>query len=87
MTTTARRCRSPGCGRARRRHAVRTQGRAAAALIGHLNLTHPNIIQVIGAYEGGHARARSTRRSRLLPSAHPARGLVLRRRRDRRRRL
>jgi HPr kinase/phosphorylase len=31
--------------------AVRGESAAAAALIGHLNLTHPNSIQVIGAYE------------------------------------
>jgi len=33
--------------------AVRSEAVAAAALIGHLNLTHPNSIQVIGAYEAG----------------------------------
>jgi HPr kinase/phosphorylase len=33
--------------------AVRREAAAAAALIGHLNLTHPNAIQVIGAYEAG----------------------------------
>ena len=33
--------------------AVRRESAAAAALIGHLNLTHPNSIQVIGAYEAG----------------------------------
>ena len=32
---------------------VRREAAAAAALIGHLNLTHPNSIQVIGAYEAG----------------------------------
>src|SRR6187200_1976179 len=32
---------------------VRHEAAAAAALIGHLNLTHPNSIQVIGAYEAG----------------------------------
>ena len=31
--------------------AVRREAVAAASLIGHLNLTHPNSIQVIGAYE------------------------------------
>ena len=31
--------------------AVRREAAASAALIGHLNLTHPNNIQVIGAYE------------------------------------
>src|SRR6266404_5488358 len=30
--------------------AVRREAAAAAALIGHLNLTHPNSIQVIGAF-------------------------------------
>ncbi|HTQ78097.1 MAG TPA: HPr(Ser) kinase/phosphatase [Burkholderiales bacterium] len=35
------------------RTAVRRESAAAAALIGHLNLTHPNSIQVIGAYEAG----------------------------------
>ena len=33
--------------------AVRSDAAAAASLIGHLNLTHPNSIQVIGAYEAG----------------------------------
>jgi HPr kinase/phosphorylase len=32
---------------------VRSEAAAAASLIGHLNLTHPNSIQVIGAYEAG----------------------------------
>jgi len=32
---------------------VRSDAAAAAALIGHLNLTHPNSIQVIGAVEAG----------------------------------
>src|SRR3954469_6929536 len=32
---------------------VRREAAAAASLIGHLNLTHPNSIQVIGAYEAG----------------------------------
>jgi HPr kinase/phosphorylase len=32
---------------------VRREAAAAAALIGHLNLTHPNSIQVIGTYEAG----------------------------------
>src|SRR2546430_13138296 len=31
--------------------AVRREAAASASLIGHLNLTHPNSIQVIGAYE------------------------------------
>jgi HPr kinase/phosphorylase len=33
--------------------AVRREAAQAAPLIGHLNLTHPNSIQVIGAYEAG----------------------------------
>src|SRR3954467_7702113 len=33
--------------------AVRREAIAAATLIGPLNLTHPNSIQVIGAYEAG----------------------------------
>src|ERR1700704_3144050 len=33
--------------------AVRSDAAAAAALLGHLNLPHPNSIQVIGAYEAG----------------------------------
>jgi len=33
--------------------AVRREAAQAASLIGHLNLTHPNSIQVIGAYEAG----------------------------------
>jgi HPr kinase/phosphorylase len=32
---------------------VRRESAAAAALIGHLNLSHPNSVQVIGAYEAG----------------------------------
>src|SRR5436190_15086550 len=32
---------------------VRSDAAAAASLIGHLNLTHPNSIQVIGAYDAG----------------------------------
>src|ERR671923_1654358 len=33
--------------------AVRREAAQAASVIGHLNLTHPNSIQVIGAYEAG----------------------------------
>ena len=33
--------------------AVRREAAASASLIGHFNLTHPNSIQVIGAYEAG----------------------------------
>ncbi|MGH8704077.1 MAG: HPr(Ser) kinase/phosphatase [Burkholderiales bacterium] len=36
--------------------AVRRESAAAAALIGHLNLTHPNSIQVIGAHEAALAQ-------------------------------
>src|SRR3954466_2554175 len=32
---------------------VRREAAQAASLIGHLNLTHPNSIQVVGAYEAG----------------------------------
>jgi HPr kinase/phosphorylase len=35
------------------RAVVRREAAASASLIGHLNLTHPNSIQVIGAYEAG----------------------------------
>jgi HPr kinase/phosphorylase len=35
------------------RVAVRREAAAQAALIGHLNLTHPNSVQVIGAHEAG----------------------------------
>ena len=35
------------------RTVVRRESAAAAALIGHLNLTHPNSVQVIGVYEAG----------------------------------
>jgi len=37
--------------------AVRGEAAAAASLIGHLNFTHPNAIQVLGAYEERLARA------------------------------
>ena len=35
------------------RTSVRRESVAAAALIGHLNLTHPNSVQVVGAFETG----------------------------------
>jgi len=35
------------------RTAIRRESAAAAALVGHLNLTHPNSVQVIGAFEAG----------------------------------
>ena len=41
--------------------AVRREAAQAAALIGHLNLTHPNSIQVIGAYEAAAAVLRYAR--------------------------
>jgi HPr kinase/phosphorylase len=46
--------------------AVRREAAAAAALIGHLNLTHPNSIQVIGAYEAGLAARQDSARRREL---------------------
>jgi HPr kinase/phosphorylase len=56
--------------------AVRREAAAAAALIGHLNFTHPNSIQVIGAVEAEAARRReASRRSELaarLIAAAPA---------------
>ena len=55
--------------------AVRREAAAAAALIGHLNLTHPNSIQVIGTYEAELAERRdAARRADLaarLIAAHP----------------
>ena len=55
--------------------AVRREAAAAAALIGHLNLTHPNSIQVIGTYEAELAERRdASRRADLaarLIAAHP----------------
>ena len=54
------------------RTAVRRESAAAAALIGHLNLTHPNSIQVIGAYEAGTLGAHVGR----LFEAHPAAVIV-----------
>jgi HPr kinase/phosphorylase len=56
--------------------AVRREAAAAAALIGHLNFTHPNSIQVIGAVEAEAASRRdAARRSELaarLIAAGPA---------------
>ena len=51
---------------------VRREAVAAASLIGHLNLTHPNSIQVIGAYEAGIVAGYI---DRLLES-HPAAVIV-----------
>jgi HPr kinase/phosphorylase len=51
---------------------VRREAAQAAALIGHLNLTHPNSIQVIGAYEAGIVSGFVER----LFEAHPAAVIV-----------
>lgn len=56
--------------------AVRREAAAAAALIGHLNLTHPNSVQVIGAFEAGlaerHDAARRAEFAARLIAASPA---------------
>ena len=52
--------------------AVRREAAQAASLIGHLNLTHPNSIQVIGAYEAGTVSGHVER----LFEAHPAAVIV-----------
>ena len=52
--------------------AVRREAVAAAALIGHLNLTHPNSIQVIGAYEAAIVAGFTER----LFESHPAAVIV-----------
>src|SRR5204862_50582 len=49
--------------------AVRREAAAAASLIGHLNLTHPNSIQVIGAYEAGSVAAHVERLFESRPAA------------------
>src|SRR5215210_766936 len=51
---------------------VRREAAQAASLIGHLNLTHPNSIQVIGAYEAGTVAGHVER----LFEAHPAAVIV-----------
>jgi len=55
---------------------VRREAAASAALIGHLNLSHPNSIQVIGAYEAKlaarHDPARRTDLAERLIGAGPA---------------
>jgi HPr kinase/phosphorylase len=56
--------------------AVRREAVAAAALIGHLNLTHPNSIQVIGAYEAGMIGAQSASLVERLFESHPAAVIV-----------
>jgi len=53
---------------------VRREAAQAASLIGHLNLTHPNSIQVIGAHEAGlaerhNAAKRSDFAARLIAAA------------------
>jgi len=49
--------------------AVRREAAASASLIGHLNLTHPNAIQVIGAYEAGTLAAHLERLFAAGPAA------------------
>src|SRR5688572_33152824 len=49
--------------------AVRREAAAAASLIGHLNLTHPNSIQVIGAYEAGALAGHLERLFEAAPAA------------------
>ena len=51
---------------------VRREAAQAASLIGHLNLTHPNSIQVIGAYEAGMIGAQSPTLVERLLESHPA---------------
>jgi len=46
--------------------AVDSEAAAAAALIGHLNLSHPNAIQVIGAYEAQFAERHPAAKRREL---------------------
>ena len=66
------------------RTAVRRESAAAAALIGHLNLTHPNSIQVIGVYESGNdrrarrppVRLRARRRSIFADGVQPPPALL-----------
>jgi HPr kinase/phosphorylase len=48
---------------------VRRESAAAAALIGHLNLTHPNSVQVIGAYEAGNVTGLAERLFAASPAA------------------
>ena len=55
---------------------VRREAAQAASLIGHLNLTHPNSIQVIGAYEAGMLGAQSPALVERLLDAHPAAVIV-----------
>jgi HPr kinase/phosphorylase len=55
---------------------VRREAAQAASLIGHLNLTHPNSIQVIGAYEAGMIGAQSASLDERLLEPHPAAVIV-----------
>src|SRR6476660_5598840 len=49
--------------------AVRREAAQAASVIGHLNLTHPNSIQIIGAYEAGTLGAHVARLFEANPAA------------------
>ena len=49
--------------------AVRREAAASASVIGHLNLTHPNSIQVIGAYEAGTLAGHVARLFEAQPAA------------------
>jgi HPr kinase/phosphorylase len=51
------------------RTVVRRESAAAAALIGHLNLTHPNSVQIIGAYEAASVAALAERLFAASPAA------------------
>lgn len=51
------------------RTVVRRESAAAAALIGHLNLTHPNSVQIIGAYEAASVAALAERLFAAAPAA------------------
>jgi len=49
--------------------AVRREAAASASLIGHLNLTHPNSIQVIGSFEAASAEGFAERLFAAAPAA------------------
>lgn len=49
--------------------AVRREDAASAALIGHLNLTHPNSVQVIGSFEAGTVAGFAERLFAAAPAA------------------
>jgi HPr kinase/phosphorylase len=51
------------------RTVVRRESAAAAALIGHLNLTHPNSVQIIGSYEAGNVADLAERLFAASPAA------------------